>query len=131
MYPRSIACALLLLGVLTLISANSFLGVYAQKAPESAPHNPHSALSPDWDPACYSTYDQIDAFLHAQAAQHPRIAALQDGGFAWEGTRHVWALTLTSSVYPAPKPGLFLVAGQHPRDIATTRVIFQTPTKPG
>jgi hypothetical protein len=51
-----------------------------------------------------------------------------DGGLAWEGTRHIWALKLASSVHPDPKPGLFLVAGQHPRDIATTEMLLRLVT---
>jgi hypothetical protein len=104
---------------MTLISSGT---TRAQSPPSLTSPRPQS---PDWDPACYSTYDQIDAFLHSQATQHPQIASLQDGGLAWEGVRHVWALTLTRSVHPAPKPGLFLVAGQHPRDIATTEMLLR------
>ena len=51
-----------------------------------------------------------------------------DGGLAWEGTRHIWALKLGSSCPPGPKPGLFLVAGQHPRDIATTEILLRLVT---
>jgi len=89
---------------------------------------PASPLSPDWDYACYSTYPQIDTFLHNIAAQYSQIASVIDGGLAWEGTRHIWALKLGSSVHPGPKPGLFLVAGQHPRDTATTEMLLRLVT---
>ncbi len=86
---------------------------------------PLAPVAPTWDPSCYSTYAQIDTLLHNTATQYPQIATLLDGGLAWEGTRHIWALKLGSNVHPGPKPGLFLVAGQHPRDIATTEVLLR------
>ena len=96
------------------------------------PFNPkpktENLKSPDWDPACYSTYTQVDTFLHNQATLYPQIVTLLDGGLAWEGTRHVWALKLTSSIHPDPKPDLFLIAGQHPRDIATTEMLLRLIT---
>ncbi len=89
---------------------------------------PVSPALPDWDPTCYSTYPQIDTFLHNTATQYPQIATVIDGGLAWEGTRHIWEITLESTVHPGPKPGVFLVAGQHPRDIATTEMLLRLVT---
>ena len=85
-------------------------------------------LAPDWDPACYSTYPQLESFLQAKATQYPTIASLMDGGLAWEGTRHVYALRLGSNLLPGPKPTILLVAGHHPRDIATTEMLLRLVT---
>src|SRR5215211_3180204 len=78
---------------------------------------------PDWDPACYSTYPQIETFLQTKASQYPNIVSLIDGGLAWEGTRHLYALRLTSRS-AIEKPAILLVGGQHPRDIATTEMLL-------
>jgi hypothetical protein len=114
MLARVLFCALLLLAVLGMVSSSTHA------------RGPHADIhAPDWDLACYSTYAQIDTFLHDKAAQYPQIATLTDAGVAWEGIRHIWALTLGSSLHPGPKPSLFLVAGQHPRDIATTEMLLR------
>src|SRR4051812_5442759 len=120
MSARVLFCAALLLATLALIAS----GTPAQ----ATVVNVNAPAPPDWDPACYSTYDQIDTFLHDKATQYPQIATLTDGGLAWEGTRHIWALTLASNVHPGPKPTLFLLAGIHPRDIATTEFLLRLIT---
>lgn len=85
--------------------------------------------SPDnWDPSCYSTYPQIETFLQGKATQYPDIVTLVDGGLAWEGTRHLYALRLGSSRLPGPKPAILLVGGHHPRDIATIEVLLRLVT---
>jgi carboxypeptidase T len=119
MFARLLFCPLLTLLMLLVVGSSRPV---AASAPIALP------ASPDWDPACYSNYAQIDTFLHNQASQYPQIATLLDGGLAWEGTRHIWALKLTSSIHPEPKPGLFLIAGQHPRDIATTEMLLRLIT---
>jgi carboxypeptidase T len=119
MSARLLFCLLLSLIVLFVLGSSR---PASASPPIITPH------SPDWDPACYSNYAQIDTFLHNQVSQYPQIATLLDGGLAWEGTRHIWALKLTSVVHPDPKPGLFLLAGQHPRDIATTEMLLRFVT---
>src|SRR4029079_3507213 len=51
-------------------------------------------------------------------ANYPHLATLSDAGPSWEGTRHQWLLKLTNDSTPGPKPAIFLLAGQRPRDIA-------------
>ncbi len=85
------------------------------------------AAVPDWDPSCYSTYPQIETFLQTKASQYPNIASLIDGGTAWEGTRHLYALRLTSQT-AIEKPAILLVGGHHARDIATTEMLLRFVT---
>ena len=113
---RALACTLLSLAALSVLASVPASG--------AAP-SPSAARSPDWDPACYKTYPQIEAFLQAQAAQYPLVAELVDAGASWEGTRRLWALRLGSARVPGDKPTLLLVGGHHARDIATTEVLLR------
>jgi carboxypeptidase T len=115
---RALACTLLSLAALSVLAT-----VPASGAP--APPSPSAARSPDWDPACYKIYPQIEAFLQAQAAQYPQVAALVDAGPSWEGTRRLYALRLGSARVPGDKPTLLLVGGHHARDIATPEVLLR------
>jgi hypothetical protein len=116
---RALACTLLSLAALSVLASVPASGA----AP--SPLSTSAARSPDWDPACYKTYPQIEAFLQAQAAQYPQVAALVDAGASWEGTRRLWALRLASARVPGDKPTLLLVGGHHARDIATTEVLLR------
>src|SRR5437773_905539 len=103
MSARLLFCLLLTLLVLLTVGSSRAVSasppinqyqVPSTKYQVSPPSTSHSVLgtwysSPDWDPACYSTYAQIDTFLHNQASQYPQIATLLDGGLAWENTRHI------------------------------------------
>jgi hypothetical protein len=109
---RALACTLLSLAALSVLAS----------VPASSTS---AARSPDWDPTCYKTYPQIEAFLQAQAAQYPQVATLVDAGPSWEGTRRLWALRLGSARVPGDKPTLLLVGGHHARDIATTEVLLR------
>lgn len=81
--------------------------------------------TPLWDPSCYRTNAQIEAFLQNVASSYPQIATLTDAGLSWENTRHLWLLKMGSSLHPEPKPAIYLVAGQHPRDIATPEMLMR------
>jgi carboxypeptidase T len=115
-----------LLGTFLLLLFLFLLGMgvsaSSQATTPSATNDPQSPL---WDPACYSTYPQLETALQNTAAQYPQIAALVDGGLGWENTRHLWALKLGSSRLPSLKPTLFLVGGQHPRDTATSQLLLR------
>lgn len=118
----------LIIGVLIVIGC---LASHPESTTASEPEH-RSSISPapqpfDWDPACYKTYPQIEAFLQNTASQYPTLAALLDSGFAWEGVRHLYALKLTSQI-GGDKPAILLIGGQHPRDIATTEVLLRLIT---
>jgi|GEM_PF-6899428 len=122
MVPRLLR-VLLLLSALVLLALSIFDFSVAQASeanPKSKIQNPKS-----WDPACYRTNPQIEAFLQSIASAYPQIATLSDAGPSWEGTRHLWLLKLGSNLRPDPKPALYLVAGQHPRDIATPEMLLR------
>jgi carboxypeptidase T len=65
--------------------------------------------------------------LQSVAAAHPRIATLSDAGLSWEGTRHLWLIRLGNASGPGAesRPTVFLLAGQHPRDIGTIEVLLR------
>ena len=77
---RALTCTLLSLAALSVLASVPASGAA-----------PFAARSPDWDHECYKTYEQIEAFMRAQAQQYPQVAALVDAGVAWEGTRRLWA----------------------------------------
>nr|MDQ5867309.1 hypothetical protein [Chloroflexota bacterium] len=116
MFARLLSLALLVLSVLLLV-----------QAPPSAASPPALPPStPAWD-VCYRTNEQITSYLQSVAAAHPQIATLSDAGLSWEGTRHLWLMRLGSGGGPdiEPRPTIFLLAGQHPRDIATIEVLVR------
>ncbi|MBF6614694.1 MAG: S-layer homology domain-containing protein [Chloroflexi bacterium] len=112
-----------LLFLLLFVILLGLMGVTATGA-ASAIDTPASP-GPDWLPECYSTNDQIQTFLQQSAARYPQIAALTDAGLSWEGTRHLWLLKLTNNAAPGPKPVIYLVAAQRPRDIATAEMLLR------
>src|SRR6476620_236553 len=122
MTSRDLLCSLLLLLSLALLGTGMRTSVQAA-APLAS-----DTESPLWDPACDSTYPQIEAALQNTATQYPQLATLVDGGLGWDHTRHLWALKLGSTRLPGPKPTLFLLGGQHPRDIATSQVLLRLVT---
>jgi hypothetical protein len=52
---------------------------------------------------------------------------MSDAGLSWEGTRHLWLMRLGTGGGPdiETRPTIFLLAGQHPRDIATIEVLVR------
>ncbi|HST05678.1 MAG TPA: M14 family zinc carboxypeptidase, partial [Chloroflexia bacterium] len=119
MASRASLCSLLLFSLL-------LLGITASASSQATVTIAASdSQSPLWDPACYSTYPQLETSLQDTAAQYPQIATLLDAGLSWEGTRHLWALKLGSARLPGPKPTLLLLGGQHPRDIATSQILLR------
>ena len=112
----SLSLALLAFSALLLVQPTSS----AASAPAAPPH------APAWD-SCYRNNAQITSYLQSVAASHPQIATLSDAGLSWEGTRHLWLMRLGSGSGPAtePRPTIFLMSGQHPRDIATIEVLLR------
>src|SRR5687768_16872682 len=80
--------------------------------------------NPSWDPACYKTNEQTLAFLQNIAATYPQLTTLTHIGNSWEN-RPMWIMHMTSPNRPLPKPALYLVAAQHPRDIAGPAVLLR------
>ena len=78
-----------------------------------------------WDSACYRFYPQIESFLQNLASTYPQIASLDDAGLSWEGSRHLYVMRLGSNLLPGPKPALYLLAEQRPRDIATAEMLLR------
>ena len=109
---------------LALLALSALLLVQAPPSAASPPVAPPSA--PAWD-VCYRTNEQITSYLQSVAAAHPQIATVSDAGLSWEGTRHLWLMRLGSGGGPGiePRPTIFLLAGQHPRDIATIEVLVR------
>ncbi|MDQ5823386.1 MAG: hypothetical protein M3441_04130 [Chloroflexota bacterium] len=116
MFARLLSLALLVLSALLLVPA--------LPSAASPPALPPSA--PAWD-VCYRTNEQITSYLQSVAAAHPQIASMSDAGLSWEGTRHLWLMRLGSGGGPdiETRPTIFLLAGQHPRDIATIEVLVR------
>ncbi|HEX8220761.1 MAG TPA: M14 family zinc carboxypeptidase [Chloroflexia bacterium] len=115
---------------LALLALSALLVARAPSSAASPSHPPAPAQPSHQAPAfatCYRNHDQITASLQAVAAAHPQVATLSDAGLSWEGTRHLWLMRLGSGGGPAsePRPTIFLLAGQHPRDIATIEVLLR------
>src|SRR5437870_4788519 len=105
-----IFCAL---GLVALTSF-MFLGDGNNGAMAAVGHTP-----PCWDTGCYKTYPQVETFMRGVANSYPQLAVLEDAGLSWEQSRHLWVMRLSSNRQPGPKPAIYLLAGQHARDIAT------------
>ncbi len=106
-----------------LVMLLGLMGLSAAVA--ASPVDTPAGQSPDWLPECYSTNNQIQTSLQQTAASYPQIATLTDAGLSWEGTRHLWLLKLTNNARPEPKPAIYLVAAQRPRDIATAEMLLR------
>ena len=63
-----------------LLLSTAILATFLLLMPPQADATTSSSApsAPEWDPACYSTYPQIETFLQAKATQYPTIAALID-----------------------------------------------------
>ncbi|HYP19044.1 MAG TPA: M14 family zinc carboxypeptidase, partial [Chloroflexia bacterium] len=124
MFARLLSLSLALLALTTLLLAQAPPSA-ASPSPSPSPFQP-PRQSPSFA-TCYRNYDQVTAFLQSVAASHPQIATLSDAGPSWGGTRHLWLMRLGSGGGPAsePRPTIFLLAGQHPRDIATIEVLLR------
>lgn len=77
--------------------------------------------------ACYRTLDETYASLQKLATDHPNLAQWIDIGDSWDkvqgkGGEDIFALVLTSDVFPKPKPRFFLMAAIHAREMATAEV---------
>lgn len=114
-----------------LLAALAFLALSPLLLGTSNPNHAQartiSPASPNicWDSSCYRTYEQVELFLQNIAGAYPLIASLQDAGTSWEGTRHLWLMRLGNIARPGPRPAIFLVAEQHPRDIATADMLLR------
>jgi hypothetical protein len=102
----------------------------ATKAGPTQVHN-QSLSSPSlWDPACYRTYEQARAFLQNIADTYPDIVSIASIGYAWENTRQLWLMQIGSTRNNGGNGGhgltpvLYVIGGQHPRDIATAAVVM-------
>src|SRR5687768_7101621 len=110
----------------TLLSLPVFFLLLFITAPSPATSHPlhENPSSPSWDPACYKTNEQTLAFLQNIAATYPQLTTLTNIGNSWEN-RPLWLMHMTSANRPLPKPALYLVAAQHPRDIAGPAVLLR------
>ena len=109
-----------------LLSLPVFLVLLVLIGPSPVASRPiqENPSSPSWDPACYMTNEQTLTFLQNIAAAYPQLATLTNIGNSWEN-RSLWMMQMTSAVHPLPKPVLYLVAAQHPRDIAGPAVLLR------
>jgi len=77
---------------------------------------------------CYRTVEETYADLAQLAADHPDLAAWVDIGDSWEKVTgaqpgyDLYALVLTSSGVPGPKPRFFLLAAIHARELTTAEL---------
>jgi carboxypeptidase T len=77
---------------------------------------------------CYRTVEETAADMAQLAVDHPDLVARVDIGASWEkvsGTRpgyDLYALVLTNSAVPGPKPKFLLVAAIHARELTTAEL---------
>jgi len=77
---------------------------------------------------CYRTVEETAADMAQLAADHPDMVAWVDIGASWEkvsGTRpgyDLYALVLTNSAVPGPKPKFLLMAAIHARELVTAEL---------
>lgn len=79
--------------------------------------------------ACYRTVEETYSSLAALVASHPQIATWTDIGDSWEKVTpggaagyDMFALKLTNSAIPGPKPKFFLMAAIHAREYTTAEL---------
>ncbi len=79
--------------------------------------------------ACYRTVEETYTSLAALAAIHPQLATWSDIGDTWEKVTpgggagyDTFALKLTNSAIPGPKPKFMLMAAIHAREYVTAEV---------
>jgi carboxypeptidase T len=75
------------------------------------------------DGGCYSTVEETDAFIDAQVAAHPTLAAAFDIGDSWEKTSpggnagyDLRLLRITNAAITEDKPKMFVMSGLHARE---------------
>ncbi len=121
---------ILALGAVAVIAAVVCLAGAVGSPPPATPAGDSASsglwypLHPGWDPVCYRTYEQTQSLLQSIAVAYPDLATLSSEGYSWENTRQLWLMRLSSNRNPSPGPTLYIVAGQHPRDIATSAVVI-------
>ena len=77
---------------------------------------------------CYRTVEETDADMAQLAADHSDLATWVDIGDSWEKAvgagpgYDLYALVLTNSAIPGPKPKFFLIAAIHARELATAEL---------
>jgi len=79
--------------------------------------------------ACYRTVEETYDSLANLAATHPQLATWTDIGNSWEKETlggsagyDIYALKLTNSAIPGPKPKFFLMAAIHAREYVTAEL---------
>jgi len=78
---------------------------------------------------CYRTVEETAADMAQLAVDHPDLVARVDIGASWEkvsGTRpgyDLYALVLTNSAVPGPKPKFLLMAAIHARELTTAELV--------
>ncbi|MEZ4731791.1 MAG: M14 family metallopeptidase [Caldilineaceae bacterium] len=79
--------------------------------------------------ACYRTVEETYRSLADLATAHPQLATWTDIGNSWEKERSggntgydIYALKLTNSAIPGPKPKFFLMAAIHAREYVTAEL---------
>ncbi|MBX3014969.1 MAG: hypothetical protein KF832_25835 [Caldilineaceae bacterium] len=78
---------------------------------------------------CYRTVEETYASLAQLAATHPQLATWTDIGDSWEKATYgaeqgydLYALKLTNSAIPGPKPKLLLIGAIHAREYTTAEL---------
>lgn len=78
---------------------------------------------------CYRTVEETHISLATLAADHPTLATWTDIGDSWDAITpggnpgyDLFALKLTNSAVPGPKPKLMLIAAIHAREYATAEL---------
>lgn len=79
--------------------------------------------------ACYRTVEEAYSALAALATAHPQLATWTDVGDSWEKETpggaagyDIYALKLTNSAIPGPKPIFLLIAAIHAREYTTAEL---------
>lgn len=79
--------------------------------------------------ACYRTVEETYSSLATLAAAHPQLATWTDIGNSWQketqganAGHDIYALKLTNSAIPGPKPVFLLIAAIHAREYATAEL---------
>lgn len=79
--------------------------------------------------ACYRTVEETYSSLATLATAHPQLATWTDIGNSWQketqganAGHDIYALKLTNSAIPGPKPVFLLIAAIHAREYATAEL---------
>lgn len=97
-----------------------------------APASDGRAARPmDVFPSGYRSVGEIERQLQAWNSDYPALVELVDYGDSWERVQDataghdLWALRLTDETQTTRKPGFFLLAAIHARELATTEVALR------